>query len=44
VIALREIAEETLPANDARERFIHSLQRNVEIDEPEAMAVPTLPC
>jgi DNA-directed RNA polymerase subunit omega len=42
VIALREIAERTINPSDVREGFIHALQQNVEIDEPEATAVPTL--
>ena len=40
VIALREIAEETIPADDMREGLIHSIQKNVEVDEPEAAAAP----
>jgi DNA-directed RNA polymerase subunit omega len=43
VIALREIAERTIPADDMRESFIHSIQKNVEVDEPEAVAAPLLP-
>jgi DNA-directed RNA polymerase subunit omega len=43
VIALREIAERTLPPDDLRERLIDSMQQNVEIDEPEAVATPMLP-
>lgn len=43
VIALREIAERTIPADDMREGLIHSIQRNVEVDEPEPGAAPTLP-
>jgi len=35
VVALREIAEETLSAADLKEALIHSLQKHVEIDEPE---------
>ncbi len=42
VIALREIAEKTIPAEDMREGLIHGLQKNVEVDEPEAGAAPTL--
>lgn len=42
VIALREIAEKTLPPDDMREAVIHSIQKNVEIDEPEAGAAPLL--
>ena len=43
VIALREIAEKTVPADDMREGLIHSIQKNVEVDEPEPGAAPTLP-
>jgi DNA-directed RNA polymerase subunit omega len=43
VIALREIAEATLHANDMREGLIHSMQENVEVDEPDAAAAPLLP-
>ena len=43
VIALREIAEKTIDPSDMREAFIHSMQHNAEVDEPEATAVPTLP-
>ena len=34
VIGLREIAERTVPAEDLREAFILSFQKNVEVDEP----------
>ena len=43
VIALREIAEKTISGGDMREGLSHSLQKNVEIDEPEAVAAPMLP-
>ena len=36
VVALREIAEETLSPADLKEDLIHSLQKHVEVDEPEA--------
>ena len=36
VVALREIADETLSPGDLKEDLIHSLQRYVEVDEPEA--------
>ena len=36
VVALREIADETLAPGDLKEDLIHSLQKHVEIDEPEA--------
>ncbi len=42
VVALREIAESTLTPDDLKEDFIHSLQRHVEVDEPESEAVPAL--
>jgi len=42
VVSLREIADETLQPDDLREDLIHSLQKNVEVDEPEAEAVPAL--
>ncbi|QEE11800.1 MULTISPECIES: DNA-directed RNA polymerase subunit omega [Bartonella] len=35
VVALREIAEETLSPADLKEDLIHSLQKHVEVDEPE---------
>ncbi len=43
VVALREIAEQTISAPDMREGLIHSIQRHVEIDEPEAVAAPVHP-
>lgn len=42
VVALREIAEERLSPGDLKEEFIHSLQKYVEVDEPEAETVPRL--
>ena len=42
VVALREIADLTQHPEDLREDLIHSLQKNVEVDEPEAEAVPAL--
>ncbi len=42
VVALREIAERTISAEDIKEDLIHSMQRYVEVDEPEAEAVPML--
>ena len=35
VVALREIADEKLSPGDLKEDLIHSLQRHVEVDEPE---------
>ncbi len=43
VVALREIADERLSPGDLKEDFIHSLQKFVEVDEPEPEAVPRLP-
>lgn len=42
VVALREIAEEQITPGDLKEDFIHSLQKYVEVDEPEAEAVPRI--
>ncbi|MCK5274043.1 MAG: DNA-directed RNA polymerase subunit omega [Alphaproteobacteria bacterium] len=35
VVALREIADETIGVDETRESLIRSMQRHVEIDEPE---------
>ena len=35
VVALREIADETVSPDDLKEDLIHSLQKYVEVDEPE---------
>ena len=35
VIALREIAEETIAAETLRDNVIQTMQRHVEVDEPE---------
>ncbi len=42
VVALREIADRTIPPEDMRESLIHSIQKNVEVDEPEAGAAPVV--
>ena len=42
VVALREIADETIAPDDLKEQLIHSLQKYVEVDEPEAETVPLL--
>ena len=42
VVALREIADETLSPEDLKEALIHSLQKHVEVDEPEQETVPLL--
>lgn len=42
VVALREIAETTVSTGDLKEDLIHSLQKYVEVDEPEQEAVAGL--
>jgi DNA-directed RNA polymerase subunit omega len=42
VVALREIAETTVKPEDLKEDLIHSLQKFVEVDEPETEVVPML--
>lgn len=42
VVSLREIADECITPDDLREDLIHSLQKHVEVDEPEAETVPAL--
>lgn len=42
VVALREIAEEKIAPDDLKEQLIHSLQKYVEVDEPEAETVPLI--
>ncbi len=42
VVALREIAEETIAPADLREELVQSLQKYVEVDEPESEAVPLI--
>ena len=42
VVALREIADVRIQPDDLREDLIHSLQKHVEVDEPEAEVVPAL--
>jgi DNA-directed RNA polymerase subunit omega len=41
VVALREIADQTLSPGDLKEDLIHSLQKHVEVDEPESEVVDT---
>ena len=43
IIALREIAEGTISKDDLIEDLIHSMQRQVEVDEPEETEMPLLP-
>ena len=42
VVALREIADERFAPEDLKEDLIHSLQKHVEVDEPESEVVPSL--
>jgi DNA-directed RNA polymerase subunit omega len=42
VVALREIAEQTVAPEDLKEDLIHSLQKYVEVDEPEPEVVPMI--
>lgn len=42
VVALREIADETISPDDLREELIHSLQKFTEVDEPEPESVPMI--
>ena len=42
VVALREIADGGVSPEDLNEDLIHSLQKYVEVDEPEAETVPLL--
>jgi DNA-directed RNA polymerase subunit omega len=42
VVALREIADETISPGDLKEDLIHSLQKYVEVDEPEPETVPLI--
>ena len=42
VVALREIADTTVSTDDLKEELVHSLQKYVEVDEPEPAAVPLI--
>src|SRR5256885_12032383 len=42
VVSLREIAESTISPEDLREELVHSLQKFVEVDEPEPDTVPLI--
>jgi DNA-directed RNA polymerase subunit omega len=42
VVALREIADQTIAPEDLKEDLIHSLQKYVEVDEPEPEVVPMI--
>jgi len=40
VVALREIGDGAISPEDLREELLHSLQKYVEVDEPEQHAAP----
>jgi len=40
VVSLREIGDGTISAGDLKEDLIHSLQKYVEVDEPDGAAAP----
>ncbi len=42
VVALREIGDGTISPEDLREELIHSLQKHVEVDEPEIDVIPAI--
>ncbi len=42
VVALREVADEKIAPEDLKEDLIHSLQKYVEVDEPEPEGVPLI--
>ncbi len=42
VVALREIGSGTISPDDLREELIHSLQKHVEVDEPEIDVIPAI--
>jgi DNA-directed RNA polymerase subunit omega len=42
VVALREIADTTISPDDLKEELVHSLQKYVEVDEPEPAQVPLI--
>ena len=42
VVALREIADETQPVDELRERMIEQTQTQIEVDEPEEDAMALL--
>lgn len=42
IVALREVADRSISPEDLKEDLIHSLQKYVEVDEPEPEAVPLI--
>ena len=43
VVALREIADEKLLPDDLREQLIESMQRRIDVDEPEEEPIQLMP-
>ena len=42
VVALREIADQSIRPDDLREDYVHSMQKHVEVDEPEESETPLI--
>ena len=42
VVALREIADTTIDKDDLHEDLVHSMQKHVEVDEPEPESAPLI--
>jgi DNA-directed RNA polymerase subunit omega len=42
VVSLREIADVTIDTDDLHEDLVHSMQKHVEVDEPEAESAPMI--
>ena len=42
IVALREVADQAISPEDLKEDLIHSLQKYVEVDEPEPEAIPLI--
>jgi DNA-directed RNA polymerase subunit omega len=42
IVALREVADRAISPEDLKEDLIHSLQKYVEVDEPEPEAIPLI--
>jgi len=42
VVSLREIAEKSISPDDLKEELVHSLQKYVEVDEPEPEVAPAI--
>ena len=42
VVALREIADKAVSPEDLKEELVHSLQKYVEVDEPEPEGIPLI--